>query len=184
MKALPSLAVLLVAAASACGGSSGDSDDASPTPPDTVASTQPNQTTPVEPEDTSQPDSAPPSTESEPTSPPPSTDPGPPSELADIDALADLMVTTPASGNGERPLLSWEPVDGAAAYVLTLSEPTGVAYWAWSGSISSTWLGGQADEPPPDSAGPILVEELILRVVALDEAGSIIAASEPTPIEP
>lgn len=108
----------------------------------------------------------------------------PATELSDLEGLDAITVTTPTSGNGERPLLAWNPVDGAERYALTLSLPDGAAYFSWTGPTTSIWLGGTADEPPADAAGPVLLTELVLRVVAFDETGAITAASTPTPIAP
>lgn len=170
------LAAALVLAS--CGGSS---DSTSSSPPVTaddpaVASTEPSAT---EVPDTT---AAPPSTaEPTTTSTGPST---PPTELADLDAIATITVTTPTSGNGERPLLSWDPVESAAGYALTLIRSDGQAYWAWTGTEPQVWLGGSATPPPTDASGPVLAEPMTMRVVAVDADGAIFAASQPTEITP
>ncbi len=161
---------------SACGGSDGDG----------TASLSP--TTPSAPPASAEPASEPVVAPSTAPSSTPSTAPSETSvhvaELSDLASLDAIVVDNPPTSNGERPLLAWEPVDGASRYALTLAELGGTVYWAWTGTSNAVWLGGQNDEPPPDAAGPVLVEELVMRVVAFDESNAIIAASTPTPITP
>jgi hypothetical protein len=109
---------------------------------------------------------------------------GPPVELADLDAVAEITVTTPVSGNGEHPLLAWAPVESAATYTVTLHRLDGEPYWAWTGAESQIWLGGFADAPEPDVDGPFLAESMTLRVVAFDTETAIIAASRAVDIAP
>ena len=174
------LLAALVALA-ACGGSSADTDVASP---DTTGDSTPTSSaTPIS--------SATPATAAlDTTSTPTSTDAEAavtttaPSELADLEAIITITVTTPASGNGQHPLLSWNPVDGAADYSLTLTPSDGSAYWAWRGAGPQIWLGGSAEEPPADVSGPSLAEPMILRILAFDADGDIVAASQPVEIAP
>lgn len=168
------LAVLAIALVASCVGSNDTTTTEIPAATDGVSVTvgEPDvtevpQATPVTPP----PDSGPP-------------DSRPPTELSDLEGLDVITVTTPPTGNGERPLLSWNPVDGAERYALTLSLPDGAAYFSWTGTPVSVWLGGTVDQPPADAAGPILVTELVLRVVAFDNTGAITAASAPTTIAP
>lgn len=109
---------------------------------------------------------------------------GPPEELADLAEIVEMSVTTPPAGNGEHPLLAWEPVESAAGYALTLTRPDGQTYWAWTGTEPQTWLGGSAEQPTAGSSGPFLAEPLTLRVVAVNADGLIFAASRPVEIAP
>jgi len=114
----------------------------------------------------------------------PTTTEAAPTELADLDSLATITILTPTDGNGPRPLLEWEPVNGAVHYLLTVTPPDDVAYWAWSGAESMVWFGGTHEQPPDGVAGPTLFEPMELRVVAVDDADRIIAASQPALINP
>jgi hypothetical protein len=96
--------------------------------------------------------------------------------------LAPIEVLTPAAGNGERPLLAWEAVPGAARYAVTVSTSDGRAYWAWVGVDTSVYLGG--GDGATDTAGPILSEPGTVTVLALDAANTVIAASPSMPIAP
>ena len=168
-----------------CGGSSDDktsADNAPSSAPDivneSVPATAETESTdpPVSPSDPSTT-----TTVTPPTAPPTS---GPPQELADLPELTEIAVTTPPSGNGEYPLLAWEPVDSAADYSLVLTQADGQVYWAWSGVESQIWLGGSSDQPPATASGPYMVEPMTLRVFALDADGVVIAASQPIEIAP
>ncbi len=169
------LLVAAIAVAASCGGSDDPSSGGTATT-DTTVTTDGAPATVVEPDPTEQ--SVPP--------PDPSTVEieTPAAELSDLEGLDVITVTTPPVGNGEHPVLSWNPVAGAARYSLTLSEPGAAAYFAWTGTTESMTLGGSVEERVADAAGPILLTELVLRVVAFDETGAIIAASAPTPIAP
>jgi hypothetical protein len=96
--------------------------------------------------------------------------------------LDTIGVLTPAEGNGERPLLAWEPVAEAAQYAVTVSTADGKAYWAWVGEDTSVYLGG--GDGATDTVGPILSEPMTMTVLALDAAHAVLAASPPTPIAP
>ena len=168
-----------------CGGSPDEetsSDDAPSSAPDIVIEPVPttaeaDSTDPqVSPSDPSTTTAAAPS-----TTPPTS---GPPQELADVPGLTEITVTTPPSGNGEHPLLAWEPVDPAASYSLVLTQADGQVYWAWSGVESQIWLGGSNDRPPATASGPYMVEPMTLRVFALNADGAVFAASQPIEIAP
>ncbi len=105
-------------------------------------------------------------------------------ELAEVSGVATIQVTTPESANGEFPRLAWSPADGVALYALTLTASDGQTYWAWSGPETEIYLGGLPEAPPTDASGPYLYEPMTLRVVGVDAAGEIIAASGPTSIAP
>jgi hypothetical protein len=168
-----------------CGGSSSDSSStAAPTVDDsTPAAAEPPVTDPPAPTSVPEPAASEATTATAPTTTPPPP-PAPPDELADLDAITEISVTTPVSGNGERPLFAWQPVEAATSYSLVLTTSDGQAYWAWTGPESQIWLGGSADEPPADATGPYMVEPMTLRVFAADADGVIVAASRPVDIAP
>ena len=166
LAALVALAALLLLPA--CGGGGDDDTEAgsaSTTPPATSTAT------PVATADT-------------PDTPAPTETPGSPTELFQIPGMAEVVILTPSTDAGERPLLEWQPVEGATDYSLALTADDGGAYWAWRGASSSVWLGGSAEEPPADASGPLLTQPMTLRVVAHGANGQIIAASAPTEIAP
>ncbi len=173
----------MLAALAACGGSS-PADDATSTR--TVPPSERASTASTDDEDTSA--SAATTSEvgaAENAAPAATTvSPAPASELADLDGIATITMTTPSSGNGEHPLLSWEPIEPAVRYALTVTASDGQAYWAWTGSEHEVWLGGSTEEPPADSGGPYLTEPMTVRVVAVDSADVIIAARRPVTIGP
>lgn len=179
-----SVALTLLAS---CGGSSESGAD-SPVRVDTTVpvgsnAARPDATEPVTPP--SDTDVTAPSTPA-PTAPAPtaSTTPAPADDLVGLEGIGVIRVVTPIAGNGEHPLLSWEQVDGAARYALVLNRSNGEAYWAWSGPESEIYLGGSTEPPPDDGAGPYLTEPVTMRVVAVDDAGVIVAASPPVEIAP
>lgn len=96
--------------------------------------------------------------------------------------LPTIGVLTPAAGNGERPLLEWDAVAGAARYAVTISTADGKAYWAWVGDDTSVYLGG--GDGATDTVGPVLSEPMTMTVLAFDAANTVIAASPPKPIAP
>jgi len=102
----------------------------------------------------------------------------------DLD-LPEITLTTPAEGGGRWPELAWEPVASADRYAVTLYDPDGVAYWAWRGTEASVIAGGFAPPPPEGSgAAPRVRDGMTWDVVALDEAGELIAQSGVRPIAP
>lgn len=105
---------------------------------------------------------------------------GPPvTPLLAAPGLGTVTLTTPQTGGGVKPLLAWEPVDGAALYTVIVFAPDGGAYWAWEGESTSVTLGGGAPSSPPagDRAGPVLQAGMAWSVIARDADGAIIAAS-------
>lgn len=110
--------------------------------------------------------------------------PGDGGELADVAGMTRITVTTPASGNGEFPLLAWESVEGVELYALTLTASDGQSYWAWSGPETEVYLGGLAEQPAPESSGPYLFEPMTLLVVGLGADGDVVASSEANVIAP
>ena len=106
--------------------------------------------------------------------------PGPPM-FAGLDGA--IVLQTPASGGGERPLLEWEPSAGAEHYVVFLYAPSGEAYWVWSGDDTSVHVGGEP-QLGPGSPGPDVVEGMSWAVIAYDADMVPVAVSERRPIAP
>jgi hypothetical protein len=94
--------------------------------------------------------------------------------------LPDLVLLT-APSDDVRPLLSWEPIDGATVYAVTVTAPTGLAYWAWRTDTTSVHLGG---DPRLDDgqSGPSTVPGMTWSVLAFDADGRPIAASVEEPL--
>lgn len=88
-----------------------------------------------------------------------------------------IELLTPASGAGERPLLEWAAVEGAARYSLIVQSSDGQPYWAWSGRQTSVYLGGTHSLPSAEAAGPTLQPGMVWAVLAFDAQQQIIAAS-------
>lgn len=102
---------------------------------------------------------------------------GTPSDEPAVPGL-DAIAVDPVDGDALRPLLSWEPVDGAARYSLLVFDDAGDAYWAWEGTATQVHLGGGVDDPLPDEAeGPTAEVADSWFVVAHDAGGAPIAAS-------
>ena len=90
--------------------------------------------------------------------------------------VPEIEQLTPRSGGGHRPLLEWVPVAGSASYELTFFDQEGFLYWAWTGTETSVYLGGVS--APDGTPGPAALEGMSWAVVALDQAGSVIAQSK------
>ena len=99
-------------------------------------------------------------------------------------AGTEIVLLTPATGIGPKPLLTWEPVVGASTYDVIVNTLDGGPYWAWRGATSEVWLGGHEPEPDPDTEGPVLVEPMLLTVVATDDSGIPLAGIGPVEIVP
>ena len=109
----------------------------------------------------------------------------PPSEpFVPFSGLTTIELLTASSGAGEKPLFEWSPVDGAAQYSLFLQFTDGQPYWSWLGNSTSVYLGGSAEPPPADAAGPILLDGMSWAVIALDAEGNVIASSNLQSISP
>lgn len=111
-----------------------------------------------------------------------STVPEEPATLFAELAGESIVLLTPATGNGPKPLLAWEPVPGATTYDLIVNTADGAPYWAWRGTTPQVWLGGSQTEPSPDTEGPVLTGPMLLTVVATDDSGAPIAAIGPVEI--
>lgn len=94
--------------------------------------------------------------------------------------ILPLIEVEPAAA-GSRPRLAWPDVAGAARYTLVILGSDGTPYWAWSGTDTSTPVGGIDD---PDVAGPWVHEPMTWTVAALDADGVPIALSNASPLSP
>lgn len=113
------------------------------------------------------------------------TDPGgpPPNLPPVIEGLDPVVVLTPTAGGGERPLLAWEPVTGAARYTVVLYDAAGTAVWSSLTTDTSIHVGGPALIPAANS-GPRVTADNTWVVYADDATGRLIAASGRSPISP
>jgi len=97
---------------------------------------------------------------------------------------ADLIaVRTPTSGGGPRPLLEWEPVDGAGGYLVVVYDADGRPYWSTFTTEPQTPMGG----PVPlgeGRSGPAVAEGFTWVVHANGPFVAIAASSERRAIEP
>jgi hypothetical protein len=109
----------------------------------------------------------------------PTTAPPPPV----IDGLAPVVLLTPASGGGPRPLLEWERVVEAASYLVVVYDGDGDAFWSAITDATSVYLGGPELIPEANSA-PRLAGDSTWVVFARDATGRVIAASGRAPIAP
>src|SRR6056297_922130 len=99
--------------------------------------------------------------------------------------LPTVELTTSPDGAGARPELAWRPVDAAASYVVTLYDPDGGAYWAWSGVGTSVVVGG-FDPRPAEGSGvaPRVQAGMTWDVTAHGADDELIAQSGVRPIGP
>jgi hypothetical protein len=100
--------------------------------------------------------------------------------------LAALTLLEPATtGAGPLPTFGWEPVAGAAEYVLAVLTQSGEPIWAWQGAETSVMLGAW-DVAPADAnvPGPLITEASVWFVAAFDATAAPIAVSEMRPIAP
>lgn len=94
--------------------------------------------------------------------------------------LPGIVLETPAAGGGRSPELSWQPVDGAARYSVTIYRDGERAYWGWRGQQTSVIVG----EEVGTAAGPWIEPGMTWTVMAFDADGEMIAQSGERPIEP
>lgn len=88
----------------------------------------------------------------------------------------DTLALDPAIDDGPHPVLSWQPVDGAASYWLVLHDADGAPYWAWTGTETSVRVGG-GDSPDLNQTAAIH-NEITWSVAAFDEEENLIALSD------
>jgi hypothetical protein len=96
--------------------------------------------------------------------------------------LPDVVLTTPRSGEGPRPLLTWEAVDGAATYAVTVYAGSGEpARWSWRGEGTSVRVGFVEDTTV---GGPNIIDGMTWSVIALDGDDEPVAQSNERPLAP
>lgn len=96
--------------------------------------------------------------------------------------LPELALTTPQSGEGPRPELTWEPVEGASTYAVTVyAGPGERARWSWRGGATSVRVGFVEDT---SVGGPNILEGMTWTVVAFDAEDRPIAQSGERPLSP
>jgi hypothetical protein len=100
-----------------------------------------------------------------------------------IDGLDPIVLLTPASGGGQRPLLEWEPVPGAVVYMVVVYGVDGSATWSTITEATSIYVGGRQPIPEANS-GPRITDGSSWVVYADDVDGLVIAASGRAPIAP
>lgn len=98
------------------------------------------------------------------------------------DAVATVTLTTNLSGGGERPMLTWDPVDGASTYLVAILDADGNPYWAWRTSDTRVRVGGS--DRSESAPGPRITKGMTWSVMAVDSSGIPIAVSARRPIEP
>lgn len=96
--------------------------------------------------------------------------------------LPEMVLTTPQAGEGPRPVLTWEPVDGAATYAVTVYAGAGeAARWSWRGQETSVRVGFVEDTTV---GGPNVIDGMTWGVLALDSDDEPIAQSNERPLAP
>jgi len=95
----------------------------------------------------------------------------------------EIVLLTPTSGEGSRPLLAWEPVPGAEFYSLVVYGPDNQPYWGSLLTDAQTYVGGpiQLKEGRP---GPRVIDGMSWMVIASDGDLSPVATSQLRPIAP
>lgn len=89
--------------------------------------------------------------------------------------LAPISLVTPGSGEGPRPMLRWEPVDGAATYTVLVMDAGGERWWSWSGSETEVVLGGV--DTQSDVGGPVAGDGVTWVVFAFDPDDVLVGVS-------
>jgi len=90
---------------------------------------------------------------------------------------------TPLSGEGSRPLLSWKPVEAAAAYVVMVYDAEGSPYWSAVTTATEVYVGGPLPIPA-ENAGPRIGAGYTWSVYAEDAGGLLVAASPQRSVSP
>lgn len=94
------------------------------------------------------------------------------------------LLTAPDDA-GPWPTLSWQPVDDAVTYTVTVYAASGTPYWTWRGGTAEVILGGFSQRPAAGSTMALrLHEPMTWDVLAHDAGGTIVAQSGERPIAP
>lgn len=113
-------------------------------------------------------------TESEPTQPAATETPVAAAEPA-IRGAELIGSDTPVSGQGLRPTLTWDTVDGAAEYHVVVRDANEEPYWSWTGTESQVTIPG---------GGPVVQPGYSWSVSAWGPDDEFLAISAFLPIEP
>ena len=100
-----------------------------------------------------------------------------------VPSFTPMTLLTPASGEGTRPLLAWEPIEGAVHYAVTLFAPDGRPYWASLLIETQTYVGGP-EQIAEGQAGPRVISGMTWMVIAYDDEQMPIAVSGERPVGP
>jgi len=166
------LAVSIVLTAAACSGASDD-------PTTTVAATSaPSTTAGSEVATTTV---APTSTAPTTTTSTTTAAPAVPAQLTGLSSTLGEPVPIGVSVTGtRRPLLEWTAIDGATRYIAIVTDESGGTLWAWTGESNSVTVGsGDIDR---DGIGAFIEAPAWLQVLSVDDAGTVLGASEPVPV--
>ena len=127
------------------------------------------------------------STSEEPTEIPqealPTETPSPSNQIDFLEYLDRITLITPLSGGGTRPVMEWEPFEGADRYGVYLYAPGDRLYWSWQGRETSVPVGG-FPQLREDALGPSIADGMTWMVIAYDADQFPLAASELRPISP
>lgn len=169
------LALLLVMLLAGCGSSA--EEDATPSTPPSVSEAEPSTTTlPTTEESTA-----------EPTTSEASTTSTAPEALSEahfpLVGGVDVVQLTGTEGVGVRPLLEWEPADGAAAYTIMVFDGEGRPYWSAVTSETEIYVGG-VSQIPEGNDGPMIADGYQWVVYADDANGYPLGSSPLRPISP
>lgn len=123
---------------------------------------------------------APESTDSESTTP---SDTAQADTILAVPGAEVITQLTATSGGGARPLLEWEPVDGATEYVVIVFDADAQPYWSTITDRTATHVGG-AEALPEGTDGPEIADGYSWAVYADDDSGTPIASSPSRPIAP
>lgn len=105
----------------------------------------------------------------------------PPTTLAEAEPflpgldMTTVIQLTPTSGAGRRPILTWEPVAGAATYTVLVMAADELPWWSWSGSETEVVLGGVDTEL--EMGGPAAGAGVTWVVFAFDGDDKLIGVS-------
>ncbi len=176
--ALAALALTL-AALTACGGDDVAEDDAAASATSVAGAEADADQGPSVTENQADADSIPATTTTTTTTTaePPPTQPARPAL-----GLPEMALLTEPSED-QRPLLEWEPVEGAAQYSVSVFAPSGEGYWAWRTEGTSVPLGGEP-RLRDEVSGPSTAPGMTWSVLALDADGRPIAASVESLLRP